>query len=196
MPQSSLKRFVQSSPKPLPVHPRYRAALFAVLLFLFSPPLLAQESPGERYQTRYADILYTREQDLRSFTSDIGQGLSLWTESPRKNPVLTQHRVDGIVDSVIKLLDMRPVTLRFSIRLYRRQTDLEQAYRRIGVLREVPAAFYSHQSRTISVSLDNISARMLAHEIAHAVICAYFSAPPPARMQEILAQYVDEHLGE
>jgi hypothetical protein len=62
------------------------------------------------------------------------------------------------------------------------------------MLGAVPVAFYSHGSRTIVISIDDITDRILAHEIAHAVICAYFLPPPPVRMQEILAQYVDKHL--
>ena len=68
------------------------------------------------------------------------------------------------------------------------------AYRGTGGLGAAPVAFYYHGARNISVAIDNITDRILAHEIAHAVICIYFGAPPPARMQEVLAQYVDKHL--
>ena len=43
------------------------------------------------------------------------------------------------------------------------------------------------------VAVDSVTDNIIAHEIAHAVINAYFVIPPPARMQEILAQYMDQH---
>jgi hypothetical protein len=174
---------------------RWRPVLFALLAVLLSPPLLAEAQESlKSYHTRYTEILYSRDRDLVSFTSEIGRGLGSFMENPGRNPALIRNRVDGIVDTTLRLLDMRPATLRFSIHVYEWHADLEQAYRRTGMTGAVPVAFYAHQNRTISVSLEKVSARILAHEIAHAAISAYFSPPPPARMQEVLAQYVDEHL--
>jgi hypothetical protein len=118
----------------------------------------------------------------------------LFSESPEQNPLLAKTRVDKIVETVSSLLDMHPLELHFTISLYRTQGEVAAAYKALGMLSAAPVAFYSHGSRTIVVSIDDITDRILAHEIAHAVICAYFGLPPPVRMQEILAQYVDKHL--
>ena len=74
-------------------------------------PAIAQKSSNPLCRDHLS-----RDQDLISFTGEIGRGLSSFIESPRRNPVLTRNRVDGIVDAVLMLLDMRTATPHFSIR--------------------------------------------------------------------------------
>lgn len=107
--------------------------------------------------------------------------------------------MDNIVERVSRLLDMYPSDLHFNIALYPKDKDIERAFLSMGGLRTyetAPIAFYSHKRRTIYISLEKLTAGVLAHEIAHAIINVYFDTPPPERMQEILAQYVDRHLWE
>jgi hypothetical protein len=197
MPQINLKfQLPRSGSGGLRSFDRFRAAFFLGLFVLAALPAFADETWNKSYQTRYTEILYAHDEELHRFTADIGTGLSFWSASSKKNPLLVKSRVDSVTDAVIRILDMRPVELNFSIRIYPSQADLDIMYRRMGMMTAAPPAFYSHSSKSISVSLENISSRILAHEIAHAVICAYFGSPPPRRMQEILAQYVDEHLEE
>jgi hypothetical protein len=172
--------------------------------FTFSiPPAVADQESAKIYQTQYVAISYTDEKDLLTFTSNIGSGLSFLSENPKKNPLLAKTRVDKIVETICSLLDMHPPSLRFGITLYRTQSEVASAYRRASLLANAtdthdatgaaPIAFYSHGPRKIVVAVDSITENILAHEIAHAVICAYFVVPPPSRMQEILAQYIDKH---
>ena len=55
-------------------------------------------------------------------------------------------------------------------------------------------AFYYHKERTIYVSAKKCDEYLLAHELAHAIICNFFLVKPPANTQEILAIYCDSHL--
>ncbi|MDA8125832.1 MAG: hypothetical protein M0009_11680 [Deltaproteobacteria bacterium] len=165
-----------------------------LFLSLSAPAFLGAEEGAKTYQTQYAAIISASEADRYVFTRNIGSGLSFLGESPERNPSLSKSRVDKIVETVSALLDMHPPKLQFTISLYKTGAEVAAAYRALGMLGKAPVAFYSHRSRTISVAIDDITDRILAHEIAHAIICAYFNPPPPARMQEILAQYVDLHL--
>lgn len=165
----------------------------ALFLPLFLPPALPAQESSKTYQTRYAAISYAEEKDLPTFTRNIGSGLSFWRENPEQNPLLVKTQVDKIVESICSLLDMFPPNLRFGITLYRTQAEVTTAYRAQGMLGAAPIAFYSHRTRNIAVAIDTITDNIIAHEIAHAVISAYFVIPPPARMQEILAQYMDKH---
>ena len=178
------------------------AVSIALLLFL-APCLFAQE-PSKIYQTQYAAISYTDEKDLHTFTRNTGSGLSFLRENPERNPLLAKTQVDKIVETICSLLDMHPSKLNFSITLYRTQGEVSTAYYRASAganayksqgmtTGAAPIAFYSHSTRNITVALDNITEGILAHEIAHAIISTYFVTPPPARMQEILAQYMDKH---
>lgn len=170
-------------------------SLWLFLLMFFPATLQAQES-SKNYQTQYATISYSSEKDLHTFTRNIGRGMSFLRESPEKNPLLAKSRVDKIVEIVSSILDMYPIAFRFNITLYKSRADITGAYKALGMLGDAPLAFYFHGTRNIAVSIEQITDRILAHEIAHAIICAYFVAPPPARMQEILTQHVDKNLGE
>ncbi len=135
---------------------------------------------------------------MYSFSGTLSKGLFSYIEAS-KNPEVVKNRVDNIVERVSKLLDMYPSDLHFNITLYPKDKDVERAFLSMGGLRiyeTAPVAFYSHKRRTIYVSIEKLSAGVLAHEIAHAIINVYFDTPPPERMQEILAQYVDRHLWE
>lgn len=167
-----------------------------LLLFIIMsrPAELQAQELSKTYQTQYATISYARETDLHSFTRNIGSGLSFLSEGPEKNPLLAKSRVDKIVETVTSLLDMHPLNFHFSIHIYKSHAEVAAIYRAMGMLGAAPVAFYFHGQRNISVSFESITDRILAHEIAHVVICAYYTPPPPVRMQEILAQYVDRHL--
>lgn len=52
-------------------------------------------------------------------------------------------------------------------------------------------AFYLHEEKTIFISLEDAAVGVVAHEMAHALICHHFGAPPAENIQEILAGYVD-----
>jgi len=108
--------------------------------------------------------------------------------------MLAQTRVDRIVERVRTFLDMYPPDLYFGIYLFQTYDEIENAYKTMGILGKAPIAFYSHRTKAIYISIEDITDRILAHEIAHAVINFYFVTPPPGKMQEILAQYVDKHL--
>ena len=55
-------------------------------------------------------------------------------------------------------------------------------------------AFYEPRTRTIFLSLEDLHAGILAHELAHFVLCESFATPPPAAVQEGWARYVESSL--
>jgi len=174
--------------------PRVFFMLGCALFFSCPRSVPAQDSWSKSYPTRYTTIFYANDGDLHRFARNIGSGMSFMTENPEKNPTVTKNRVDGIVEAVQRLLDMHPPNLHLSIYIYKNQAELNTAYHRLGLTGAAPPAFYAHLTESVSLSLDTITNGMLAHEIAHAIICFHFGAPPPMRMQEILAQFVDKHL--
>jgi len=165
---------------------------------VFPVSVFACDGWSKSVGTKYANMCYSNDKGLQRFTKgigNIGKGSSFFSAGLEKEPA--GKKVDLLVERVSRLLDMYPFDLRFNIYVYQNHRDIESAYTRmtaLGVFGRIPVAFYSHKSRTIYVSVENISAGILSHEIAHAVINFYFPEPPPERMQEILAQYVDKHL--
>lgn len=147
----------------------------------------------KKYETNYTVIHYRKDDDLYKFTLRTG-GFKFTKEGLDDSIALAKFRVDKIMDRVQALLDMYPPGLKIKILSYPDYASLGEQYRGYGNTGKPPIAFYLHKKRTIFLSVDSITDGMLAHEMAHAVINAFFSEPPPKKMQEVLAQYVDRHL--
>lgn len=161
-----------------------------------SSPKVSIGEWAKTYETQYVTIHYSEDSDIATFTRNIGRGLQFFGESQEKNPMLAKNRVDAIVERVEQILDMYPSNLHFKIYIYPAYKDLSLKYLGMGSFGKSPIAFYNHKTRAIYLSLSDTTDGVLAHEIGHAVINFFFPVPPPARMQEILAQYVDKHLWE
>ncbi|MDI6852053.1 MAG: hypothetical protein QME75_00415 [Deltaproteobacteria bacterium] len=57
-------------------------------------------------------------------------------------------------------------------------------------------AFYQPGTHSLFLSLADLHEGILAHEMAHFLLCAGSAVPPPAEVQERLAQYAEMHLRE
>ncbi len=139
---------------------------------------ISRADDGEKiFKTGYCDIYYGQDATLSGFIWRIsGKRLNF-----EEDMGLARSRVDRIVDRVQAILDMYPDALRIKILLY-------------PEYKEGDIASYSHKDNRIKVYADKVTDGIFAHEVAHAVICGYFDTPPPAKMQEILTQYVDRQL--
>ena len=158
--------------------PIFRKFLTALAIFLASPPSWAETD--KILETKYATIHYAEDQDVGVFFWRLsGQRVDFLTG----DTALIKNRLEELVERVERLLEMYPASLHFTIALKAKYEG--------GNIAE-----YSHRTRVVTVALDRVTDGILAHEMAHAVINAYFSVPPPEKAQEILAQYVDKHLYE
>lgn len=153
----------------------YVYPLIFLAILCSSPQALPQEY--KRFETNRATIFYSENGELSDFLWKIGR-LRLDQPVPTS---LAKSRVDRIVEQVEAVLDMYPVN--FHVDIY-----LRSGYEEGNI------AVYSNRTKSITVFVDRVTDGVLAHEIAHAVINAYFSTPPPSKIQEILCQYVDVHL--
>jgi len=155
---------------------------FAIILLasltVFVIPHHASAFAEQAFKTKYATILYENEQEMSDFIWRLG-GQRL---DPVSETELTSHRVDRIIERVKAILDMRPHHFTVSIKL----TGTLPAAQRI--------AYYDIKTKMILIAVPYASDGVVAHEMAHAVICQYFDEPPPSKIQEILTQYVDRSL--
>jgi hypothetical protein len=55
-------------------------------------------------------------------------------------------------------------------------------------------AFYEPRTRSIFLSLEDLRAGILAHELTHFVLCEAFTVPPPVALQEDWGRYVESSL--
>jgi len=173
-------------------------ALFAfivsalILIFLLNLTASAQEKQ-DVYKTACCIIRYPDDEYLKTFTHRIG-GFKFTSKGLDDRLSLVKPRVDNIMEKVQAALDMYPSDMRISILLYPDYKSLKKIFRQFTLTETTPLAFYSHRTKSIYIDVSSITDGVLAHEMAHAVINFYFKTPPPAKMQEILAQYVDLHL--
>lgn len=103
-------------------------------------------------------------------------------------------RLQFLLMRVEDVLGMKPMIARVDLKVLRSREELQEKSFEITRQREDHKAFYAHGLRTIFSSEQDIIDSIIAHEMAHAVIDHYFMAPPPSKVAELLAGYVDEHL--
>jgi hypothetical protein len=156
---------------------RYRSIFIAALLLALSMPPASFGQGFKKFDTRFTEIYYENDDDMREF---------LWRISGREVDVYTypgfaKSNIDRIVEKVQSLLDMYPEE--FKVAIY-----LRPRYDKGHI------AFYSEDANSITAYADRVTQNVIAHEISHAVIYDYFPVPPPKKAQEILSQYVDRHL--
>ena len=114
---------------------------------------------------------------------------------------------DQLMRQVQLALDMNLPGLRVNIRLYSSNEKLAAVYARIleesspetyveWTLKSgpTPVAFYWKSTDTIYLQTEKLSAGIVAHELAHAVIDHYFVIRPPVKISEILCQYVQKRV--
>jgi len=107
---------------------------------------------------------------------------------------MVSQRVDRLLKRAEGLLDMYPPDMKLTIKIFKDEDSLAEAYFRMMGTRQSYQAFYIHQYSTIYTSEYGMSDSVIIHEMSHAIIDNYFSANPPAKIAELLAAYVDEHL--
>ena len=129
------------------------------------------------FKTDYTTIHYLQDVQLNDFLWRIGR-LRL---GPTAEASLAKSRIDRIAEQVELTLDMYPENFHVDIFL-------------CSGYKEGNIALYSDKTKSIKAFVDRVTDGVLAHEVAHAVIDAYFKTPPSYRIEEMLCQYVDAHL--
>ena len=155
--------------------PLYIYPLILLTVFCSSPQAIFQEY--KTLETDYTVIHYSNDAQLSDFLWKIGY-LKL---NPTIDSSVVENRVDRIVERVEAILDMYPENFGIDIFLHSGYTEGNIAY-------------YSERTKSITIFVERATDGVLAHEIAHAVINAYFQSILPPKLEEMLCQYVDSHL--
>ncbi len=103
-------------------------------------------------------------------------------------------RLQFMLMRVEDVLGMKPMIARVDLKVLRTRKELQDQCANLTHSREDYKSFYAHDLRTIFSSEQDIIDSIVAHELGHAVIDHYFTVPPPGKVAELLAAYVDEHL--
>ena len=153
------------------------------------------------FHTKYLKLRYQSADDLKKFNRQIkytadGSSFSSFfgsssSEKGFKKTMAT--KLDAMFEKVQLILDMRK-PFKVTINIYPDETALHDEYFQIYKKKKKLRAWYIFEYNTIYVNARDLSAGMLAHECAHAIVDHYLAVRPPRATAEILARYVDGHL--
>ena len=148
-----------------------------LIIIFFCASTVFSEEPYSIFKTDYVSIHYVNREDLDTFLSKVGN-VSLAGGS---EVVIIKARIDRLVERVESILDMYPEGFKVDI-------ILTSGYSGGNI------AFYSNNTRKITIFVERVTDGVFAHELAHAVMHAYFKTSPSRNVQEILCRYVDAYL--
>jgi hypothetical protein len=188
----------------------YLGFLFLGLSFptLIHPALAQQVFKTQSATIYYEDPASLREMEHRlrfSQASRFSQSY-FYTQDPVQaalSPGLAA-KIDGLLAKVCLLLNKSPKQAQ-GLNIFILKDGKQVRQRHLVFLPRqngAPAwfgygrleAFYEPVSRTIFLSLEDLHAGILAHELTHFVLCESFAVPPPAALQEDWGRYVESSL--
>ena len=200
------------------------AAIFGVLLYLFTPVLSADYSnlivltsateeisnqaavdndlengDWDTVKSDYFKVYYRPDANLKSLNRKLKRRTFYLSNPSTRKTVVTQEekmaaRLDVLFRKVKEILGMRPRVKPIKIEIHKDQRALNNRYFDIFGKTKHYKAFYVYKYNTIYTSERGISDSVLAHEMGHAVVDHHFVIRPPEKIREMLSQYVDLHL--
>ena len=103
--------------------------------------------------------------------------------------------LDSLFLRVSDILGIHLYNLQVNIKICRNLARLKEIYNKLfnSSLGD-RLSFYVYDLNTIYVSEEGFRREIVGPEMAHAIICHYFVVPPPVKIQEVLAMYVEYNL--
>ncbi len=168
------------------------ASLLALTLFV---------SDGLTFElkSRYATITYYDQSHLKRFNNELYMDrLRSLVRSQAADTIEEEVvvKINVIVEKAMKVMDMFPENLDFSIVIHPNERDVQREFKEIYDVNVAYIAFYSPHLNRIYYSANNGTLRVVTHEIAHVIVETYFKVPPPQRIHEVLAQYAEKHIND
>jgi hypothetical protein len=164
------------------------------------------------FKTQRTEIYYSDPSQLRKLEQHFSFSPAenfhqqcFFTPDPVQAPLSPglASKIDGLLARVILILNVCPKKPN-SLRIILLPNGKEVRQRWLALepfLHDRPifgygslSAFYEPRGRTIFLSLADLHAGVLAHEMAHFILNESFSRHPPAPLQEEWAQYVEANL--
>ena len=159
-----------------------RIRLSVLVLFLFLPGAVGTVQARE-HKSRYATVSFANNEVLREFDDNLRVSKKLRYSMRKKNVVTMADevlaKVDIIIEKVQVVLDMFPNNYHIHLVVVPDSSDVARIYKQKYGKRVNHIAYYSLSEKTIYISADDASLRVLAHEVGHSVVDHYFQVRPP-----------------
>jgi hypothetical protein len=134
------------------------------------------------------------------FNNELYLGGRLRAKVRQRSPETVEEevatKIDVIVEKAMKVLDMHPLPLTFSIDILPDTDAVADAFKRIYNVDVNYIAFYSPRLNHVFYSAGNGRLRVTCHEIGHVIVENYFKVSPPQRIHEVMAQFVEKHIND
>lgn len=161
--------------------------------------LLLADTAVAAYRSRYINrLIYNSVEDLHEFNDNLTLTRQLSAMAHQKSPATIEEEVlaklDIVIEKVEVVLDMFPNNLAITVRILADRAAVSGVYRQKYNRKVDYVAYYSLSENTIYFSAYDTSIRVVAHEIAHAIVDHFFEVRPPYNMHELMAQFAEKHV--
>lgn len=178
--------------------------VFIALSFFSDAPVRAEVvvtdgfNPARKIESRYFTIFLEEGVDLDELAGKI-------YVPPTIKSVITKEPVSSygynlsdqlnlLFLAISEIMDLRVKKFKCTVKICKDAANLELITKRLfGKEIKVPG-FYVSEINTLYIDADNINIHVLGHELSHAIQAHYFVVPPPAKIQEVLAGFVEFQL--
>jgi len=176
------------------------AVIFCVFLGNVSAAQLINDgfSSSRRLESTYFNIYLSSGIDLQLLTEKISLPPSI--RAIIKTPLagVDEYSLSGQLDliflAICEIMDLRLQALNSNIKICRDREELSHVSETLfGRPYQVPG-FYVAEIDTLYIDAESITLNILGHELSHAVQSHYFVVPPPQKIQEVLAGFVEFQL--
>jgi len=153
-------------------------------------------------ETTYFTVYGFENMGAEELLKNLNYNFSIHPESLLDSEKIDQFDLEGVlkksIDALFKevsdILSLQVHSFHGTIEVFRDQASINAEFQNITAEEFNEGSFYLHNNNTIYISLADMTLGMIGHEIAHAIISHYFVTPPPNKVQEVLAGYVEFNL--
>ena len=180
-----------------------KSVLFAVLFAAVAAAAQAAPGPSDGFTpariiaSRFFTIQLAPGVDEPTLVSSLGLGpeSKILAGQSLSSPNSLGNVMDAFFIWACGVLDMQLYSYRGTIKVVRDQSELADIYLRLyGVERRSEKGFYIYELNTLYVTEQDFTKEILGHEMGHAIISNFFVVQAPAKVQEVLAGYIEYQL--
>jgi len=153
---------------------------------------------SKKIRSKFFTVYAESDGALRSFEYNIDVPSSIRAIIHEPTVLYETGDVGGELDilylAVSEILDINLRKYSCNVKVCQDAQSLAAVSKKLfGRVIDVPA-FYVLDNNTIYVNGDDVSINVFGHELSHAIQNEYFVVPPPEKIQEVLAGYVEFQL--
>lgn len=178
--------------------------LVIILMLPFGVSYAAEVTVNDGFQaarkieSRYFNIYIESGVDIQTLVMRLSVPESIKSiirgSVPFSNSYTLGDQLDTLFLAVSEVMDMNVKRFKCNLKICRNRSGLSDIAGRLFGKNIQPGGFYVVAIDTLYIDAENVTVNILGHELSHAIQTHYFVVPPPAKIQEILAGYVEFQL--